>query len=219
MLILLAENNETLAKSICDGLHQQHYHTEWLKDGWSICIALEETKFDCLIIDDNLTKINPLELITELRTNNNNVPIIMLTDQYNIEARINILDHGADDCLLKPFDVRELSARLRALQRRNIGYAMPLLSCGSVTLNPATYTVSKNGEKVEMPPKEFLLLKKLLEGTGRVLSREQLCQSLYGWNQEMDSNALEVHIHNLRKKIGERVIRTVRGVGYMIEKE
>jgi len=218
MLILLAENDESFGETLYNELSLQHNQIEWLKDDRSIRIALSETQFDGLIIDDAVGKINALELISHLRANSNNLPVIALSAQYAIETRIRILDCGADDLLLKPFDIRELSARLRALQRRSIGYAAPLLSCADVVLNPATYTVFKDDQQIPMPPKEFLLLKKLLEGAGRVLSREQLCQSLYGWNQEMDSNALEVHIHNLRKKIGEPMIRTVRGVGYMIEK-
>src|SRR5690606_7218531 len=143
---------------------------------------------------------------------------IILTARESIEDRVKGLDSGADDYLVKPFDLNELSARIRALVRRSQGRAETLIQYRNISLDPAAHQVMVDNEIVNVPRREFSLLLKLLDNRGQVLSREQLMQSLYGWNEDVDSNALEVHIHNLRKKLNAGYIRTIRGVGYMIEK-
>jgi two-component system response regulator QseB len=143
---------------------------------------------------------------------------LILTARESIEDRVKGLDSGADDYLTKPFDLDELCARLRALQRRFSSRAEPVLQHENISLDPASHTVTLNGETINVSRREFALLHKLLENAGRVLSREHLTQSLYGWGEDVDSNALEVHIHNLRKKFGQTFIRTIRGIGYMIDK-
>lgn len=159
-----------------------------------------------------------MEVLTAIRAKNLTVPVLILTAQDSVESRILGLNAGADDYLVKPFDLGELCARLRALQRRAASRASPTIVHGEIVLSPAARSVTRDGQPVVVSRREFALLQKLLENIGRVLSREQLSQTLYGWRDEIDSNALEVHVHNLRKKFGHHFIRTIRGVGYVIEK-
>ena len=157
-------------------------------------------------------------LVKLIREKNISTPVVILTAHDAIDERVKGLDAGADDYLTKPFDLDELCARMRALQRRSKARAKPTLVYGDITLDPAAHTVYKNDEQIIVSRREFALLQKLLENAGRVISREQLNQTLYGWGENIDSNALEVHIHNLRKRFGTKLIRTIRGVGYMAEK-
>lgn len=147
------------------------------------------------------------------------LPVVILTARESIEDRVKGLDAGADDYITKPFDLDELCARIRALRRRTAARAKPTIAHGEISLDPASHVVYLKNEVVNISRREFALLQKLLENSGRVLSREQLTQTLYGWGDDIDSNALEVHIHNLRKKFGNNLIRTIRGVGYMVDEE
>jgi len=218
MRILLVEDDELLGKGLRAGLAQQGYTVDWLRDGQAAELALLSEHFDLVVLDLGLPKRDGMDVLLNVRAKGNSTPVLILTAREGVETRVKGLDSGADDYLEKPVDLSELFARLRALQRRSAGRADPLIHYGSLQLDPASHSVYRNDQRINVSPREFALLHKLLESTGRVMSRETLSQSLYGWDTEIDSNAVEVHIHNLRKKLGTGVIETVRGVGYMIEK-
>ncbi len=218
MRILLVEDDELLGDGLRTGLIQSGYTVDWLKDGLSADQALQTENFDIIVLDLGLPKLPGIKVLQNLRARGLTIPVLILTARESIEDRVKGLDSGADDYLTKPFDLGELNARLRALQRRFTDRAVPLIVHENIKLDPAAHTVTMNDEPVNVSRREFALLHKLLENAGRVLSREHLTQSLYGWGEDVDSNALEVHIHNLRKKFGQDFIRTIRGIGYMIEK-
>lgn len=218
MRILLAEDDELLGDGLRTGLIQYGYAVDWLKDGISADQALKTETFDLIVLDLGLPKMPGITVLQNLRSRGITVPVLILTARESVEDRVKGLDSGADDYLTKPFDLDELCARLRALQRRFSSRAEPLLVHDNITLDPASHTVTLNGEMMNVSRREFALLQKLLENAGRVLSRDLLTQSLYGWGEDVDSNALEVHIHNLRKKFGQGFIHTIRGIGYMIDK-
>ncbi|CAN5449008.1 response regulator [soil metagenome] len=219
MRVLLVEDDELLGDGVRAGLTQQGYVVDWLKDGLSAIQALRMETFDLIVLDLGLPKAPGMTVLQTLRADGIATPVLILTARETVDDRVKGLDSGADDYLTKPFDLPELCARLRALQRRFSHRADSLLTYGYITLDPASHEVKMKGELVSIPRREFALLQKLLENAGQVLSREQLTQSLYGWEEDVDSNALEVHIHNLRKKLGANLIRTIRGVGYMAERE
>lgn len=218
MRILLVEDDELLGDGVRVGLIQYGYTVDWVKDGQSALQAILSESFDLVILDIGLPKKSGLEVLKTVRSKNLFTPVIILTARETVEDRVRGLDAGADDYLVKPFDLEELCARIRAMQRRSTARAEPILSYGAITLDPASHSVFKDNALMNISRREYALLQKLLENVGRVISREQLTQTLYGWGDEVDSNALEVHIHNLRKKFGSNFIRTIRGVGYMIEK-
>lgn len=219
MRILLVEDDELLGDGLRTGLIQYGYAVDWLKDGLSADQAMKTETFDIVVLDIGLPKLSGITVLQNLRARGQTMPVLILTARESIEDRVKGLDSGADDYLTKPFDLDELCARLRALQRRFSSRADPLLTHENIVLDPAAHTVTLNGENINVSRREFALLQKLLENAGRVLSREHLTQSLYGWGEDVDSNALEVHIHNLRKKFGQSFIHTIRGIGYMIDKE
>lgn len=219
MRILLVEDDELLGDGLRTGLIQYGYAVDWLKDGPAADQALKTDKFDLVVLDLGLPKMPGITVLQNLRARGLTMPVLILTARESIEDRVKGLDNGADDYLTKPFDLDELCARLRALQRRFSSRAEPLITHTNIKLDPAAHTVTLNDEMVNVSRREFALLHKLLENAGRVLSREHLTQSLYGWGEDVDSNALEVHIHNLRKKFGQDFIHTIRGIGYMIDKD
>lgn len=220
MRVLLVEDDELLGDGIRTGLKHYGHTIDWVKDGKSANDVLTSTheSFDIIVLDLGLPRMSGLEVLKSIRDRNITTPVVILTARETVEDRVKGLDAGADDYLTKPFDLDELCARMRALQRRSKSRAQPILSYGEITLDPASHIVTHKGEQVMISRREFALLQKLLENSGRVISREQLNQTLYGWGENIDSNALEVHIHNLRKRFGASVIRTIRGVGYMAEK-
>lgn len=219
MRVLLVEDDELLGHGVSTGLMQKGYVVDWLKDGQSAIQALKMETFDAIILDLGLPKVPGMTVLQTLRGERITTPVLILTARETVDDRVKGLDSGADDYLTKPFDLDELCARLRALQRRYSNRAESVITYGEISLDPASHEVRLKGELISIPRREFALLQKLLENAGQVLSREQLTQSLYGWEEDVDSNALEVHIHNLRKKLGGTFIRTIRGVGYMAEKE
>lgn len=218
MRLLLVEDDELLGDAVKTGLTQLGYVVDWLKDGESARSIIKAELFEAIILDLGLPKLSGLSFLQSIRNEGNVTPVIILTARESIEDRVKGLDSGADDYLVKPFDLNELGARVRALVRRSTGRADAILHYRNLTLDPAAHAVFVDETLVNVPRREFALLQKLLENSGQVLSREQLMQSLYGWDEEVDSNALEVHIHNLRKKLNANYIRTIRGVGYMVEK-
>lgn len=219
MRLLLVEDDESLGDAVKTGLMQFGYIVEWLKDGEAARAAIKTESFELMILDLSLPKLSGMRLLQAIRNDHNVTPIIILTARDSIQDRIKGLDNGADDYITKPFDLNELSARIRALIRRSQGRADTVLQYANVTLDPAAHTVMVDQEFINVPRREFALLQKLLENSGHVLSRDQLMQSIYSWDEDVDSNALEVHIHNLRKKLNANYIRTIRGIGYMAEKK
>lgn len=221
MRILLVEDDELLGDGICSGLTHYGHTVDWVKDGRSAYKAITSAieNFDMIVLDLGLPKVDGLEVLKMIREQNIATPVVVLTARETIDDRVKGLDAGADDYITKPFDLDELCARMRALQRRAKSRVKPVITYGDIVLDPASHIVSLGKEEVIISRREFALLQKLLENTGRVISREQLNQALYGWGENIDSNALEVHIHNLRKRFGNKLVKTIRGVGYMIEKE
>ncbi len=220
MRVLLVEDDEFLGDGIRTGLKHYGHTVDWVKDGRAAAdvITSNHETFDIIVLDIGLPKISGLTVLNMIRNKNIATPVVMLTARDTVEDRVNGLDEGADDYITKPFDLDELCARMRALQRRSNSRAKPVIAYGEITIDPASHIVTHKGDEVLVSRREFALLQKLLENSGRVISREQLNQTLYGWSENIDSNALEVHIHNLRKRFGAKLIRTIRGVGYMVEK-
>jgi len=215
--LLLIEDDEALGEGIHQALVREGYTVDWLKDGSSALHALLSETFDVAVLDLGLPRMDGLEVLRRLRDSGSNLPVLILTARDATEDRIAGLDAGADDYLIKPFDLAELKARLRALLRRSAGRARVMIEHAGICLDPSTQQVSYHGEPVLLTPKEYQLLHELLSPPGRVMTRDQLMQLLYGWNEEAESNTLEVHIHHLRKKFSSELIRTVRGVGYLVE--
>ncbi len=214
MRILLVEDDRMLGDGLQAGLTQAGYAVDWLRDGEAAVAALSTESFAAVVLDLGLPKRDGLSVLQWLRARHDATPVLILTARDQLEDKVRGLDLGADDYVLKPFDLDEITARLRALVRRAHGRPEPVLTLGEVELNPAARTVTRAGQAVELTPREFDLLHLLLENNGRVLTRRTLEEQLYTWNDTVDSNTLEVHIHHLRKKLGNDLIRTVRGVGY-----
>jgi two-component system OmpR family response regulator/two-component system response regulator QseB len=215
MRILLVEDDRMLGDGLQAGLTQAGYAVDWLRDGESAVAALSTESFAGVVLDLGLPKRDGLSVLQWLRSRHDATPVLILTARDQLEDKVRGLDLGADDYVLKPFDLDEIAARLRALVRRAHGRPEPLLTLGTIELNPATRSVTRAGKVVDLTPREFDLLHLLLQNADRVLTRRTLEEQLYTWNDAVDSNALEVHIHHLRKKLGNELIRTVRGVGYM----
>ena len=218
MRILLVEDDRALGEGIRTALKPEGYTVDWLQDGASALHALSHESFELAILDLGLPRLDGLELLKRLRAAANPVPVLVLTARDATSDRIAGLDAGADDYLVKPFDVAELKARLRALLRRSFNSPEPSLEYRGILLDPVNQQVSYQGTPINLPRKEFVLLHELIAQPGRVLTRDRLQQVLYGWDEEVESNALEVHIHHLRKKFFPELIRTVRGVGYLADK-
>ena len=215
MRILLVEDDRLLGDGLQAGLAQAGYAVDWLRDGEAAVAALSTESFAAVVLDLGLPKRDGLSVLQWLRGRHDATPVLILTARDQLEDKVRGLDLGADDYVLKPFDLDEIAARLRALVRRSHGRPEPVLSLGEIELNPAARSVTRAGQAVELTPREFDLLHLLMENTDRVLTRRTLEEQLYTWNDAVDSNALEVHIHHLRKKLGNDLIRTVRGIGYM----
>ena len=218
MRILLVEDDEALGEGIRVALKPEGYTVDWARDGASALHALTHEDFGLAVLDLGLPRMDGLEVLQRLRAGASAIPVLVLTARDSTADRIAGLDAGADDYLVKPFDVDELKARIRALLRRSFSRAQPVLEYREVSLDPVAQQVSYRGQPVALQRKEFLLLHELLAQPGRVLTRDRLQQVLYGWDEEAESNALEVHIHHLRKKLFPELIRTVRGVGYLVDK-
>ena len=217
MRILLVEDDDLLAAGVRDALERSRYAVEWVADGRHALAALRAGAFDLVVLDLGLPGMDGLEVLRSLRAGGGATPVLVLTARDAAAQRVCGLDAGADDYLVKPFDVEELLARLRALQRRGRGAAVNVIEHGPLRLDPAALSVTCDGRAVALQRREFMLLHKLLESPGQVLSRAQLEESVYGWEGGVESNSLDVHIHRLRRKLYPEVIRTVRGVGYVID--
>lgn len=216
MRLLLIEDDPMIGRAVRQGLLDAGFAVDWVTDGRQAEIALADSVYDVAVLDLGLPHKDGMSLLRELRARRNDLPVLVATARDGVPDRIAGLNAGADDYVLKPFDLDELVARVRALLRRRGGTANPLLECGDLSLDPARREVRLRGEPVELSSREFSLLEALMQRPGAVLSRDQLEDAVYGWQQEVGSNAVEVHLHHLRRKLGADTIRNVRGVGYKL---
>ncbi len=219
MRILLVEDDALLGDGVRAGLKQAGFAVDWSQDGQAAKLALETEEYAVVVLDLGLPKLSGTDLLKWLRATLSKVPVLVLTARDTVADRVSGLNAGADDYLIKPFDLDELIARINALLRRSAGQVTQNLQHGNIILTPATHQVTQHGKSVDLSAREFTLLHELLLHAGRVQSREQLEQHLYGWGEEVESNSIEVHIHHLRKKLGSDLIRTLRGVGYVIDQD
>lgn len=219
MRLLIAEDDPQLGDGLMVGLRQDGYAVDWVRDGLAAELALRTEKYDLLVLDLGLPRLEGMAVLKSLRERGQTLPVLILTARDAVGEKIAGLDGGADEYLVKPVSLDELSARVRALIRRAAGRAQPQLQLGDLVLDPASRRVTLAGAPVELSVREFALLQVLMEHAGRVMSRAQLESSVYGWRDEPDSNAVEVHIHRLRRKLGSERIRTLRGIGYTMPRE
>jgi two-component system response regulator QseB len=218
MRILLVEDDELLGEGLAMALADAGHVVDWLKDGASGLAALEQEEFDVVLLDLGLPRMDGMAMLGRVRDRSNEVPVIILTARDTLDDRVSGLDAGADDYLVKPFELDELHARLRAVARRRAGRSRTQVVHGDLELDPVARQAKWKGEPVELRRREYDLLEMLVENAGRILSRDKLEQRLYGWQEEVESNAVEVHVHHLRRKLDPAFIRTVRGVGYVVDK-
>lgn len=218
MRLLLVEDDTMIGEAVLDLLRAEHYAVDWVKDGEMADTALRTQTYDLVLLDLGLPRRDGLAVLGDLRTRKERIPVLIATARDSIQQRIEGLDAGADDYVLKPYDLDELLARIRALMRRAAGRAEPVYEHKGVSINPATREVAVRGEPVVLSAREWAVLEPLLARPGLVLSRTQLEEKLYGWKDEISSNAVEVYIHGLRRKLGTEMIQNVRGVGYMVPK-
>jgi two-component system, OmpR family, response regulator QseB len=218
MRVLLVEDDRMIAQGLQTALRQDGYTVDLMGDGESAAAALHSSRFDLVLLDLGLPKRDGLDVLRQLRRRGDATPVIILTARDEVQDRIDGLDAGADDYIVKPFDLDEVSARMRSVLRRANGRGDPCIRVGSLSLNPATHAVERDGVAVQLSAHEYSVLEALLQRPGAILSRTQLEDRLYGWNAPVESNAIEVYIHGLRRKLGSDAIRTLRGVGYFVPK-
>lgn len=219
MRILVIEDDLLLGDGIKAGLAQAGFTVDWVKDGVAGELAARTQSHTAVVLDLGLPRLSGLDLLRRMRAGGSKTPVLILTARDAIGDRIKGLDGGADDYMVKPFDLHELAARLRALIRRSAGEAAPVLRVGDVELDPAARRVRFKDRLIELPAREYALLHAFMLGAGRVLTREQLSERLYTWGEEVESNTIDVHIHHLRRKLAPQLIRTVRGVGYLMPRD
>jgi two-component system, OmpR family, response regulator QseB len=218
MRILLVEDDRMIAEGVRKALRSDGFAVDWVQDGEAALTAVGGEPYDMMLLDLGLPKRDGLEVLRSLRASGRDVPVMIVTARDAVSDRVKGLDAGADDYLVKPFDLDELGARMRALVRRRAGRSDGLIRHGALTLDPATHEVTLHGEPVALSAREFTLLAALLARPGAVLSKAQLEEKIYGWGEEIGSNAVEVYVHALRKKLGPDLIGNVRGLGYMINR-
>ncbi|HNU10345.1 MAG TPA: response regulator transcription factor [Rubrivivax sp.] len=219
MRILLVEDDKMIGESVLDLLRAEHYAVDWVRDGAMADTALCTQDYDLVLLDLGLPRRDGMDVLRTMRARRQRTPVLIATARDGVAARIEGLDAGADDYVLKPYDLDELLARIRALLRRAAGRAEPVYEHMGVSIDPATREASVNGQPVQLSAREWAVLEPLLARPGMVLSRAQLEEKLYGWKDEISSNAVEVYIHGLRRKLGSGLIRNIRGVGYMVPKD
>lgn len=216
MRILLIEDDQIIGESIKQILEFKNFVVDWFEDGESCFLALNKNIFDAIVLDLNLPDLNGEKIIENLRSKNNNVPIIVISARNSIDERVSILDLGADDFLTKPFQSNELIARLKSVHRRNKGINSRMLESNEIKIDISKNLAFYRDSLIDLTPKEFMILKNLIENKNKTISKSHLENLLYNLNQEIESNALEVHIHNIRKKTNKKIIKTVRGFDYKI---
>ena len=219
MKILLIEDDAMIGRAVRRGLVQAGFAVDWVTDGREAEVSLAHGVYDLAILDLGLPRLDGMALLTALRALGNSMPVLIASARDTVRDRIAGLEAGADDYVLKPFDLDELVARVRALLRRHAGSGSPQLKIGALVLDPVRKSVTQGGEIVDLSAKEFAVLEALMQRPGAVLSRTRLEESVYGWHEEIGSNTIEVHLHNLRKKLGGAVIKNVRGVGYRVTED
>jgi two-component system, OmpR family, response regulator len=216
MRLLLVEDDPMIGRAVRQGLGDAGFTVDWVTDGRAAELALANGVYDLAVLDLGLPAKDGMQVLRELRSRRNPVRVLIVTARDAVADRIAGLNAGADDYVLKPFDLDELVARVRALLRRDAGAAMPVLECGNLTMDTVRREVRRSGEEIQLSAREFALLEALMQRPGAVLSRQQLEDAVWGWGEEVGSNAVEVHLHNLRRKLGPDTIRNVRGVGYKV---
>jgi len=219
MRVLLVEDDAMIAQGLQTALRQGGFAVDWMRDGRSAAAALQSSVFDVVLLDLGLPHRDGIDVLRELRRRGDITPVIILTARDEIHDRIAGLDAGADDYIVKPFDLDEVTARIRSVLRRSAGRGDPSIQHGELRLDPVAHTVERGGNPISVSAHEFAVLEALLQRPGAVLSRAQLEDRLYGWDEQIGSNAIEVYIHGLRRKLGSEAIRTLRGVGYFIPKQ
>jgi len=219
MKVLLIEDDRLIGEGISSGLKRDQYDVHWVRDGESALGVVCDPGYSAIVLDLGLPRISGLEVLRHARNKKCNTPVLILTAQDSIEDRVAGLDAGADDYLTKPFDLDELRARLRALIRRSVGAADEILRYRDIEIHVASHTVTKAGMAVVLSRREFAMLLEMVSSVGRVLSKDRLEEKLYGWSDDVESNTIEVYVHHLRKKLGSDIIKTIRGVGYMVPNE
>lgn len=219
MRILLIEDDPMVGKAMSHGLGMAGFAVDWVTDGRAAELSLGNGVYDLAILDLGLPKKDGMGVLSTLRRNGNGTPILIASARDTVQDRIAGLEAGADDYVLKPFDLAELVARVRAVIRRHAGSGSPVLTVGALVLDPVRKAVVQEGRAVELSAKEFAVLETLMQRRGAVLSREKLEESVYGWGSEVGSNIIEVHLHNLRRKLGASAIKNVRGLGYRVSED
>lgn len=219
MKILLIEDDSMIGDSLVHALRAKGYTVDWVQDGEMGEESLRIGSYALVLLDLGLPKRSGIEILKSLRQRHQQLPVLIITARDAVSDRVQGLDLGADDYLIKPFALEEVEARIRVLLRRSAGQSAPILSVGAITLNPHTKELTYTGKSLVLSAREYALMFALMETPGKVLSRRDLEERLYGWNEEVSSNAVEVQIHNLRKKLGNSLIRNIRGMGYMITKD
>ena len=218
MRLLLVEDDRMIGESVQKGLRLDGFSVDWVQDGNSAELALETERYDCVLLDLGLPKKDGMDVLRGMRSKRDAAPVVVITARDAVPERIKGLDTGADDYVVKPFDLDELAARVRAVVRRREGRAEPVIEYLELALNPATHQATYRGQPLGLSAREFTVLEALVSRPGAILSRAQLEERIYGWGEEVESNAVEVFIHSLRRKLGAEFIRTVRGAGYMVPK-
>ena len=219
MRVLLVEDDPMIGESLAQSLRAAAYAVDWVQDGQAAQLALSTQTYGLMLLDLGLPKVDGMEILRSVRARDDAVPVLVITARDTVEDRISGLDHGADDYVLKPFEMSELLARMRAVIRRKGGASGPLFTNGHMTLDPVSKEVIVEGSRTILSAKEFALLHALMVRPGAILSRAELEDRLYGWNQEVESNAVEFQIHAIRKKLGSDSIKNVRGMGWMVSKK
>lgn len=219
MRLLLVEDDPMIGETVLHVLRAEHYAVDWVRDGSMADQALRSAEYDLVLLDLGLPKRDGIEVLRALRSRRSKVPVLIATARDGVSDRVAGLDAGADDYVTKPYDTDELLARIRALLRRSAGRAEPAFEHKGVSLNPATREATVNGEPASLSAREWAVLEALLSRPGVVLSRSQLEEKLFSWKDDVSSNAVEVYIHGVRKKLGNDIIQTVRGLGYLVPKE
>lgn len=216
MRLLLVEDDVMIGEVVLDLLRAEHYAVDWVKDGDMADTALQTQNYDLVLLDLGLPRKDGLDVLRAMRLRKEATPVLIASARDGVEQRIAGLDAGADDYVLKPYDLDELLARIRALLRRASGRSEPVFEHNGVSVNPLTRAVQVDGQSVSLSAREWAVLEALIARPGIVLSRAQLEEKLYSWKDEVNSNAVEVYIHGLRKKLGSELIQNVRGLGYMV---
>jgi two-component system OmpR family response regulator len=219
MRVLLVEDDVMIGEAVEGALKDASYGVDWVRDGKTALTTIETQVYDVVLLDLGLPKKDGLDVLRTIRANGNLVPLVVITARDAVEDRVRGLDSGADDYVLKPFEMSEVLARMRAVVRRRGGQAAPVMGNGVLSLDPATHEATVNGQATRLSGREFSLLQALMIRPGAILARTELEDRIYGWNEEVESNAVEFLIHSLRKKLGSDAIKNVRGVGWMVQKE